>query len=100
MNIAVNTCEMKEFNLQKRMLILNSSQFNSCICIFTVKPQQSPYKKTTPISSVPIKPRTMTVISTPPPPKAPDIILKAGKEPEGELQVSAWNLFIGGWGTF
>ncbi|CAG2255427.1 NEO1 [Mytilus edulis] len=53
-----------------------------------VKPQQSPYKKTTPISSVPIKPRTMTVISTPPP-KAPDIILKAGKEPEGELQKSA-----------
>ncbi|XP_052084439.1 neogenin-like isoform X3 [Mytilus californianus] len=51
-----------------------------------VKPQQSPYKKTTPISSVPIKPRTMTVISTPPPPKAPDIILKTGKEPEGELQ--------------
>lgn len=54
-----------------------------------VKPQQSPYKKTTPISSVPIKPRTMTVISTPPPPKAPDIILKTGKEPEGELQKSA-----------
>ncbi|XP_071140063.1 neogenin-like isoform X13 [Mytilus edulis] len=54
----------------------------------SMKPQQSPYKKTTPISSVPIKPRTMTVISTPPP-KAPDIILKAGKEPEGELQKSA-----------
>ncbi|XP_052084444.1 neogenin-like isoform X7 [Mytilus californianus] len=52
----------------------------------SMKPQQSPYKKTTPISSVPIKPRTMTVISTPPPPKAPDIILKTGKEPEGELQ--------------
>ncbi|XP_052084443.1 neogenin-like isoform X6 [Mytilus californianus] len=53
---------------------------------YHLKPQQSPYKKTTPISSVPIKPRTMTVISTPPPPKAPDIILKTGKEPEGELQ--------------
>lgn len=52
---------------------------------FTVKPQQSPYKKTTPISSVPIKPRTMTVINTP---KAPDIVLNSGKESDGELQVN------------
>lgn len=49
-----------------------------------VKPQQSPYKKTTPISSVPIKPRT--VVNTP---KAPDIVLKSGKESDGELQKSA-----------
>jgi hypothetical protein len=53
------------------------------LIFFTVKPQQSPYKKTTPISSVPIKPRT--VVNTP---KAPDIVLKSGKESDGELQVN------------
>ncbi|XP_078327626.1 neogenin-like isoform X5 [Crassostrea virginica] len=44
-----------------------------------VKPQQSPYKKAgPPLTSVPIKPRAIPVIK----PKAPDVVLKAGADPE------------------
>ncbi|KAK3094564.1 hypothetical protein FSP39_003463 [Pinctada imbricata] len=48
-----------------------------------VKPQQSPYKKATP--SVSIKPRAIPIISTP---KAPDVVLKAGKEIDPDIQKS------------
>ncbi|KAJ8311643.1 hypothetical protein KUTeg_010998 [Tegillarca granosa] len=52
-----------------------------------MKPQQSPYKKPTPpVASVPIKPRAAMppIMSTP---KAPDVILKPGKE-DPDLQKS------------
>ncbi|XP_056003789.1 neogenin-like isoform X3 [Ostrea edulis] len=44
-----------------------------------VKPQQSPYKKAgPPLSAVPVKPRAIPVIK----PKAPDVVLKAGADPD------------------
>ncbi|XP_061190970.1 neogenin-like isoform X3 [Saccostrea echinata] len=44
-----------------------------------VKPQQSPYKKAgPPLSAVPVKPRAIPVIK----PKAPDVVLKAGTDPD------------------
>lgn len=44
-----------------------------------VKPQQSPYKKAgPPLTSAPIKPRAIPVIK----PKAPDVVLKAGVDPD------------------
>lgn len=44
-----------------------------------IKPQQSPYKKAgPPLTSAPIKPRAIPVIK----PKAPDVVLKAGVDPD------------------
>ncbi|XP_062569167.1 neogenin-like isoform X6 [Saccostrea cucullata] len=46
---------------------------------YALKPQQSPYKKAgPPLSAVPVKPRAIPVIK----PKAPDVVLKAGADPD------------------